>query len=114
METKREMPIGKQTVTVTDTELKQSELLFYAENPRVFSALHTLDDDSPSQDTIEREMCKLDHVKTLRMSIEANGGLLEPVIVRGNVVLEGNCRLAAYRILAKSQRNLLHECSVDA
>ena len=101
METKREMPIGKQTVIVTDTELKQSDLLFYAENPRVFSALHTLDDDSPSQETIEKEMCKLDHVKTLRTSIEANGGLLEPVIVRGNVVLEGNCRLAAYRMLAK-------------
>ena len=101
METKREMPIGKQTVLVTDTELKQSELLFYAENPRVFSALHTLDDDAPSQETIEKEMCKLDHVKTLRTSIEANGGLLEPVIVRGNVVLEGNCRLAAYRMLAK-------------
>ena len=39
METKREMPIGKQTVIVTDTELKQSDLMFYAENPRVFSAL---------------------------------------------------------------------------
>ena len=101
METKREMPIGKQSVIVTDTELKQSELLFYAENPRVFSALHTLDEDSPSQETIEKEMCKLDHVKTLRTSIEANGGLLEPVSVRGNVVLEGNCRLAAYRMLAK-------------
>ncbi len=101
MESKREMPIGKQTVLVTDTELKQSDLLFYAENPRVFSALHTLDDDAPSQETIEKEMCKLDHVKTLRTSIEANGGLLEPVIVRGNVVLEGNCRLAAYRMLAK-------------
>ena len=56
METKREMPIGKQTVLVTDTELKQSELLFYAENPRVFSALHTLDDDAPSQETIEKEI----------------------------------------------------------
>ena len=99
---KRKMPIGKQTVIVTDTELKQSDLLFYAENPRVFSALHTLEEDSPSQETIEKEMCKLDHVKTLRTSIEANGGLLEPVIVKDNVVLEGNCRLAAYRMLAKN------------
>ena len=100
--TKREMPIGKHSVIVTETKLKQSDLSFYAENPRVFSALHTLDEDSPSQETIEKEMCKLDHVKTLRTSIEANGGLLEPVIVRGNVVLEGNCRLAAYRMLAKN------------
>ena len=50
-------------------------------------------------------MCKLDHVKTLKTSIDANGGLLEPVIVRGNIVLEGNCRLAAYRLLAKSDIN---------
>ena len=41
-----------------------------------------------------------DHVKTLKDSIKANGGLLEPVIVRRSVVLEGNSRLAAYRILA--------------
>ena len=29
------------------------------------------------------------------------GGLLEPIIVRRNVVLEGNSRLAAYRMLAE-------------
>ncbi|MBP5423137.1 MAG: ParB N-terminal domain-containing protein [Paludibacteraceae bacterium] len=102
METKREMTIGKTTITVTDTMLKQSDLEFYPENPRVFTALHTLDDDSPTQEVIEKEMCRLDHVKTLKTSIEANGGLLEPIIVKKNTVLEGNSRLAAYRMLAKN------------
>lgn len=101
-ESKREMLIGGKPVLVTDKMMKQSELEFYPENPRVFTALHTLEDDNPSQQTIEEEMRKLDNVKTLKASIFANGGLLEPIIVRGNVVLEGNSRLAAYRILAKT------------
>lgn len=101
-ESKREMLIGGKPVLVTDKMMLQTDLEFYPENPRVFTALHTLEDDNPSQETIEEEMRKLDNVKTLKASIAANGGLLEPIIVRGNVVLEGNSRLAAYRILAQT------------
>jgi hypothetical protein len=45
----------------------------------------------------------MDHVKELVQSIRANGGLLDPLLVRDgdNVVLEGNSRLAAYRLLEK-------------
>ncbi len=39
--------------------------------------------------------------EVLLPSIRANGGLVEPLLVRGNVVLEGNSRLAAYRLLAQ-------------
>jgi hypothetical protein len=43
----------------------------------------------------------MDHVKQLVHAIHLNGGLIDPVIVRGGdmVVLEGNSRLAAYRSL---------------
>ncbi|MGA2545393.1 MAG: ParB N-terminal domain-containing protein [Rectinemataceae bacterium] len=43
----------------------------------------------------------MDHVKQLVQSIRANGGLTDPLIVRDGdyVVLEGNSRLAAYRLL---------------
>ena len=46
-------------------------------------------------------MKQMDHVKKLKLSIESNGGLIDPLIVRKGdyVVLEGNSRLAAYRIL---------------
>jgi hypothetical protein len=55
----------------------------------------------PTQEEIEEHMCSLDHVKQLRVSIESNGGLIDPLIVRDGdlTVLEGNSRLAAYRIL---------------
>lgn len=100
MATERIMTIGNQQVKVVETELKQSELLFYPENPRVYNALHGIVGENPSQDEIQRHMQSLDSVKLLKLSIEANGGLLEPIIVRKNIVLEGNSRLAAYRLLA--------------
>ena len=102
MATNRIMTIGNQQVKVVETELKQSELLFYPENPRVYNALHGIVGENPSQEEIQRHMQSLDNVKLLKLSIEANGGLLEPIIVRKNIVLEGNSRLAAYRLLAKT------------
>ena len=46
-------------------------------------------------------MCGLEHVKQLKVSIESNGGLIDPLVVRDGdfTVLEGNSRLAAYRLL---------------
>lgn len=102
METTRLMTIGNKQVEVIETELKQSELLFYPENPRVYNEIHGLIGDNPSQDEIQRIMQSRDNVKVLKLSIEANGGLLEPIIVKNKIVLEGNCRLAAYRLLAKN------------
>lgn len=96
----RTIMIGKTPVIVTDTELNQQDLEYYAENPRVFTALQSSGEDIPSQATIERIMQRLDSVKKLKVSIESNGGLMNPIIVRKNVVLEGNSRLAAYRLLA--------------
>ncbi|MBP5469174.1 MAG: ParB N-terminal domain-containing protein, partial [Candidatus Riflebacteria bacterium] len=82
--------------------LNQASLKFYTENPRVYSILN-LAGEEPGQDEIEELMCDLEHVKELKDSIESNGGLIDPLIVRDGdyTVLEGNSRLAAYRILAK-------------
>lgn len=100
MASTRIITIGNQQVEATEDEIPQANLLFYPENPRVFNALHAELGDNPSQLEIEKHMKSLEHVKVLKMSIEANGGLLEPIIVRKNIVLEGNSRLAAYRLLA--------------
>lgn len=95
--------IGKKEYTVKECELEQAKLLFYVDNPRVYSALRTTDGFEPTQSEIEKHMCNMEHVKQLRLSIESNGGLIDPLIVRDGdfVVLEGNSRLAAYRILCK-------------
>ena len=92
--------IGKQEYTVELRELNQADLQFYPENPRVYSVLNLMDGD-PTQEEIENYMCGLDHVKQLKVSIESNGGLIDPLVVRDGdfTVLEGNSRLAAYRLL---------------
>lgn len=95
--------IGKKEYEVSEVQLNQCELRFYEENPRVYSALRA-DGSAPTQEIIEEKMTSMDHVKQLRLSIEQNGGLIDPLMVvkrnDGYIVLEGNSRLAAYRILA--------------
>lgn len=79
----------------------QHELSFYLENPRLYSLVRS-DEYEPTQDEIQERLGNMEHVKQLIQSIKANGGLIDPVIVLDEsfVVLEGNSRLAAYRILA--------------
>ena len=98
------LTIGKREYDVKECELDQSSLLFYIDNPRVYSTLRMLNGMTPTQQEIENHMCNMEHVKQLRLSIESNGGLIDPLIVREGdfTVLEGNSRLAAYRILCKN------------
>lgn len=93
--------LRKKEIAVRTGFMPHENLQFYAENPRIYSMLWTDDDTPPSQEAIFEVLSKSDHVReTLIPSIRSNGGLLEPVLVRKNVVLEGNNRLAAYRLLA--------------
>ncbi len=98
------MFIGKQPVMVEDVEMNQIELLFYPDNPRVHNAMHSSDNEDPSQEELEKKMCSLDSVKKLKVNIDAMGGLLNPIVILKNTVLEGNSRLAAYRLLAKENK----------
>jgi hypothetical protein len=97
------LTIGKKEFQVKEEEIPQASLKFYVDNPRVYSALRVSDDIKPDQSNIEKLMISMEHVKQLRLSIESNGGLIDPLIVRDGdfVVLEGNSRLAAYRILCQ-------------
>lgn len=97
------LTIGKKDYEVDVCELNQVDLKFYTENPRVYSVLN-IDGAEPTQDEIEEHMCNMDHVKQLKISIESNGGLIDPLIVRAGdfTVLEGNSRLAAYRLLCRT------------
>lgn len=89
----------------TSTQLlPQSKLKFFVDNPRVYSIVRANGKD-PTQEEIQQQLSELEHVKELREDIKRNGGLLEPLIVRGGSfeVLEGNSRLAAYRQLAAKE-----------
>lgn len=103
-------PTEKQTITLLGQEIPvrtcrmpQADLRFYTENPRIYSIVHG-STEALSQQEIENRLKKLDHVKKLVQSIKSHSGLINPLIVRDGdkVVLEGNSRLAAYRMLAHS------------
>ena len=89
-------------IPVTLSDVNQMDLLFFSENPRIYSMLNA-DRSEPSQEEIEKKLLNLDHVKHLIQSIKKHGGLIDPVIVRDGkdrIVIEGNSRLAAYRKLS--------------
>jgi hypothetical protein len=89
-------------IPVVSKEVPQHDLKFYLENPRLYSMVRA-NGDEPTEIEIEEQLLQMEHVKQLIQAIQTNGGLIDPVIVRGGdmVVLEGNSRLAAYRFLAK-------------
>lgn len=81
----------------------QMLLRFYAENPRIYSSIWRDEGHEPTQQEIFDVLSRRENVREVLLpSIRANGGLIEPLLVRGNVVLEGNSRLAAYRLLAQN------------
>jgi hypothetical protein len=88
-------------VSTTTQFLPQRKLKFFADNPRVYSVVRA-NGKQATQEEIQQQLSDLEHVRELREDIKRNGGLLEPLIVRGGSleVLEGNSRLAAYRQLA--------------
>src|SRR6266567_2290546 len=72
---------GKQ-YAVSNCYLRQDKLKFYADNPRVYSALHNDSGKAPTQEAIEEHLQTLEHVRELRDDIEENGGLIEPLYVK--------------------------------
>ena len=100
--TEEKLTLRGEEISVQVGVVTQVELMFYLENPRLYSIIRT-EGQEPTQEDIQETLSKKEHVKQLVKSIQENGGLIDPVIVLGekNIVLEGNSRLAAYRILAE-------------
>lgn len=88
--------------TVETKMINHTDLEYYAENPRIFSLLD-MSNGIPDQERIQSTLQDFDHVKQLKTAIKDNGGLIDAIIVRNNVVLEGNSRLAAYRLLFEDE-----------
>ena len=99
------LTLGGEEIPVRNGYLPINDLSFYPDNPRIYSLIQR-PGVVPSQDEILNRLSRMDHVKQLIQSIMANGGLTDPMLVRDGdfVVLEGNSRLAAYRVLARNAR----------
>lgn len=93
--------IGGHLYNTLEGELPIASLQFYEANPRIYSLVQS---QAFTQQQIEEKMCSFDHVKQLAQSIKSVG-LVDPIIVRKSdmAVLEGNSRLAAFRLLAKKE-----------
>ena len=105
-------PIKKRDVPYTMDVINTSELRFWDENPRVYAAVQGHPDfanASPQrkQAIIYQQMLKEESTARAKEGMERHGGLQEPLIVdlRGNIVVEGNSRLAAARKLAEKDEN---------
>ena len=92
----KDIPVSIQFLDLTKLE-------FFKDNPRIYSVVHE-GGKGPTQDDIETQLQAMDHVKQLCHDIKENGGQIDPLIVRKTrpgtyEVIEGNSRLAAYRLL---------------
>ena len=93
-------------IRVGNDDIAIHKLKFLKDNPRVYACTHgqrnfadlSLEEQ---QDFIYKALKDQPSVKNLRPDVERNGGLMEPVLIRRdtNEVIEGNSRLAVYRML---------------
>lgn len=110
--TQPEITIQGTPIPCTDEKLAIGRLLFLRENPRVLSSITGIPDfdakfPEEQQEIIYHKLLKEPSVKKLIPDIRANGGLIEPILVRADTmeVIEGNSRLAAYRKLDSSTQS---------
>ena len=100
------MKILGESVEYADAYMDIDALKFLKDNPRVYAVTHGEAgfDQKPQeeqQDTIFEKLQNEPSVKNLVREVERHGGLIEPVLVRMDTkeVIEGNSRLAVYRML---------------
>ncbi|MCY3827081.1 MAG: hypothetical protein OXG10_06860 [Candidatus Dadabacteria bacterium] len=101
-----EIKILRETVQVSNDYHNIYELRFLKDNPRVYSCIYEEPDfedlpEAVQQEKIFEKLQAEPSVKNLVREIERHGGLMERILVRLDTmqVIEGNSRLAVYRIL---------------
>lgn len=80
------------------------ELEFFEENPRIASIIEK-NKERVTQKFIDEKLWDSDNTHTLKRRIEEDGGLIHPVIVHDNKVIEGNTRLCAFRHLYEETKD---------
>jgi hypothetical protein len=96
------IPLGPTRVEVVLAEIDLDDLKLDPTNPRITFKLKSAGVTATADEKQLEELLWEDpDVKALKRAIEANGGLIEAIIVSGKdgTVLEGNCRLTSLRKL---------------
>lgn len=93
-------------IPANDERINIQRLKFLHDNPRVYLGTHGQPDferktPDEQQEEIFQALRKEPSVKSLLKDLRHHGGLMEPILVRVDTmaVIEGNSRLAAYRVL---------------
>lgn len=89
-------------IRCNEEEIDLDKLKFYEENPRVRSRLERYEDHLTQEEINDIMWAVDDSAHDLYGQIEAHGGLIEPLIVSNNMVIEGNTRLCALKHLYKN------------
>ncbi|MCY4489590.1 MAG: hypothetical protein OXF11_21115 [Deltaproteobacteria bacterium] len=99
-----------EAVPVASGEVDIYKLKFLRDNPRVYACTHGepgFEDrtEEEQQELILERLREEPSVRNLVPDVKRHGGLIEPIFVRNDTmeVIEGNSRLAVYRLL--DQRN---------
>ena len=101
-------PINGRRVPYREDVVDIEQLQFWDANPRVYAAVRGVPewnkaDPMHRQQIIQECMEKEESTRSVLEGLKLHQGQQEPLIVdlRGNIVIEGNSRLAALRILAR-------------
>ena len=97
-----EIVLGGEKVVYQPIKVDILKLKYYLENPRVQYILSGY--NQPTQDEVEKELWGLNSTKDLFQDIQSNKGVIDPIIIKGNIVLEGNSRLCACRKLHRDAK----------
>ncbi len=107
---REEISILGATIPLNYDLMDINELSFLVDNPRVYTCVHKEKNFSSlekneRQEIIFEALKKNSSVKNLISDIKRHKGLMEPILVRcdTNEVVEGNSRLAAYKILYEQE-----------
>ena len=107
-----EIKILGEVIRVSNDYLSIHELKFMEDNPRVYSCIHGEPDFDNLPEVVQQErifenLKKEQSVKNLKSEIKRHGGLMEQILVRFDTkqVIEGNSRLAVYRILHEETKD---------
>lgn len=92
------LTIKNREIVYKTTSVDIQELNFYPRNPRIATILAE-HKEQLTNDLIDEKLWNRDETHVLFKSIKKDGGLLHPIIVYKNDVLEGNTRLCCYRHL---------------
>ena len=101
-------PINGRRVPYRDDVIDIDQLQFWDANPRVYASVRGVPgwheaDPMRRQQIIAERMEKEESTRSVLEGLRLHQGQQEPLIVdlRGNIVIEGNSRLAALRVLAR-------------